>query len=306
MMPLINESGASLPAWCLMANHCHLLVRTGLVPLSRLMNRLLGGYARRFNLHHARVGYLFQGRFKSTVVEDDPYLLELVRYIHLNPLRARIIPDLDALDRYPWSGHAVLMGARAYAAQDCLAVLGLFGTDRASARRAYRAFVGDGLNQGTGVALEGGGLYRQGGVWRATASLRRGRDQWTANERVLGSSEFMQKMLREIEARQASVTRGGVSIAVERACNELSRAFDVPAHLIASRSCLPAAVAARRILCWVAVTRLGLVPAQVARALHVSPPTVQRSVERAPSCAVHWALDLSAIADRVTQSLGLA
>ena len=141
LAPLVKGSRASLPAWCLMSNHIHLLLRTGSLPLSSLMNRLLGGYARGFNRRYRRVGYLFQGRFKSTVVEDDPYLLELVRYIHLNPLRARIVSNLDALDQYPWSGHAVLMGARQYVAQDTGAVLGLFGTEPARARPAYRAFV---------------------------------------------------------------------------------------------------------------------------------------------------------------------
>jgi putative transposase len=141
LAPLVLGSRASLAAWCVMGNHLHLLLRTGAMPLSHLMNRLLGGYARRFNMRHQRVGHLFQGRFKSTVVEDDPYLLELVRYIHLNPLRARIVPDLDTLAHYPWSGHAVLMGTREYSAQDTRAVLGLFASEPAPARRAYRAFV---------------------------------------------------------------------------------------------------------------------------------------------------------------------
>ena len=97
-------------AWALLTNHLHLLVRTAGVPLSRSMQRLLGGYASAFNARHDRVGYLFQNRFKSIVAEEEPYFLELLRYIHLNPVRAHLVADLDALDRYPWTGHAALLG----------------------------------------------------------------------------------------------------------------------------------------------------------------------------------------------------
>ena len=76
------------------------------------MRRLLTGYAIHFNLRHRRSGHLFQDRYKSIVCEEDPYLLELVRYIHLNPVRAGLVKDVGGLDRYPWSGHSVLLGKR--------------------------------------------------------------------------------------------------------------------------------------------------------------------------------------------------
>src|SRR5512142_1383876 len=74
------------------------------------MRRLLTGYAVAFNLRHGRTGHLFQNRYKSIVCEEDPYLLELVRYIHLNPLRSRVVRTLEELDMYRWSGHSVLVG----------------------------------------------------------------------------------------------------------------------------------------------------------------------------------------------------
>ena len=95
-------------AWALLPNHAHLLVRTGQRPLARSMRSLLTGYAGTFNRRHHRVGHLFQNRYKSVVVEEEAYLVELVRYLHLNPLRAGILRDLRALDRYPWTGHAAL------------------------------------------------------------------------------------------------------------------------------------------------------------------------------------------------------
>jgi REP element-mobilizing transposase RayT len=75
-------------AWALMGSHFHLLVRTGNRPLAKSMRKLLTGYVVNFNRRHKRYGHLFQNRYKSIVCEDDPYLLELTRYIHLNPVRA--------------------------------------------------------------------------------------------------------------------------------------------------------------------------------------------------------------------------
>jgi len=76
------------------------------------MRRLMTGYAVTLNKHHKRSGHLFQNRYKSIVCEEDPYLLELIRYIHLNPLRAGLVKDLKELDKYPWSGHSTILGRR--------------------------------------------------------------------------------------------------------------------------------------------------------------------------------------------------
>ena len=106
---LCEEGALIVYAWTLMFNHFHILVRTGNQPLSKSMRRLLTGYVINFNLRHKRYGHLFQNRYKSIVCEDDPYLLELTRYIHLNPLRAGIVKDMIALSHYPWTGHSVLI-----------------------------------------------------------------------------------------------------------------------------------------------------------------------------------------------------
>ena len=91
-------------AWALLPNHAHLLVRTGTRPLARSMRSLLTGYAGAFNRRHHRVGHLFQNRYKSIVVEEEPYLLELVRYLHLNPLRAKVVPDAPRPRPLPLDG----------------------------------------------------------------------------------------------------------------------------------------------------------------------------------------------------------
>jgi putative transposase len=90
----------------------HLLLKTGDVPVSSVMQRLLTGYVVTYNRRHRRVGHLFQNRYKSILCQEEPYLLELVRYIHLNPLRAKLVSKYKALARYPYSGHGVILGRR--------------------------------------------------------------------------------------------------------------------------------------------------------------------------------------------------
>jgi len=107
---ILEETQTQCYAWTLIPNHFHLLLRTGTVPLSKIMRRLMTSHAVRFNKRHKRSGYLFQNRFKSVVCEQDPYLLELIRYIHLNPMRAGLVKALEELDHYPWSGHSVILG----------------------------------------------------------------------------------------------------------------------------------------------------------------------------------------------------
>lgn len=94
-------------AYCLMDNHYHLLIETPEGNLSRGMRQLNGVYTQRFNRRHKRVGHLFQGRFKAIVVERDSYLLELCRYVVLNPVRARMVKHIE---HYPWSSYPATMG----------------------------------------------------------------------------------------------------------------------------------------------------------------------------------------------------
>ena len=107
---ILEETQTQCYAWSLIPNHFHLLLRTGPTPLKKVMGRLMTGYAVTFNKRHNRSGHLFQNRYKSVICEEDPYLLELIRYIHLNPLRAGLVKDLKELDKYPWTGHSTILG----------------------------------------------------------------------------------------------------------------------------------------------------------------------------------------------------
>jgi REP element-mobilizing transposase RayT len=95
-----QETRTRVLAWVLMRNHVHLLLFSGPPGISRFMRRILTGYAQGYNRRHGRSGHLFQNRYKSIVCEEDTYLLELVRYIHLNPFRASVVKSLKELDRY--------------------------------------------------------------------------------------------------------------------------------------------------------------------------------------------------------------
>ncbi len=122
----------------------HLLLKKGTVSITTVMRKLLTGYAVTFNRRHRRVGHLFQNRYKSILCQEDSYLLELVRYIHLNPLRAGLVGSMKQLDRFTYSGHSCLMGQRKNDWQDTDLVLKLFGK-RVSSARKHREFVEKGI-----------------------------------------------------------------------------------------------------------------------------------------------------------------
>jgi len=141
---VFQECGTRCYAWALMPNHAHLVVRTGHRPLPHAMARILTGYAGYFNTRYVRAGHLFQNRYKSVPVLDDAYLLVVIRYVHRNPLEAGLVRDGAALRRFPWTGHAVLMGARTAVFQDVAFVLDRFGDSTARARARLRAWTEDG------------------------------------------------------------------------------------------------------------------------------------------------------------------
>jgi REP element-mobilizing transposase RayT len=127
---ILIDSSTPCYGWALIPNHFHLLLRTGRVPISIVMRRLLTGYAVSFNRRHRRYGHLFQNRFKSILCQEDRYLKELVGYVHLNPLRARIVTELKELSNYPYCGHSAILGKRTRDFQDVDYVLRLFGVRR--------------------------------------------------------------------------------------------------------------------------------------------------------------------------------
>lgn len=132
-------------AYCLMDNHYHLLIETPEANLSIGMRQLNGVYTQLYNRRHRRPGHIFQGRYKAILVDKDNYLLELCRYVVLNPVRARLV---ELPERWKWSSYAATAGLKKvpeYLSVDW--ILGVFGTNRGIAQRHYRKFVKEGINR---------------------------------------------------------------------------------------------------------------------------------------------------------------
>lgn len=144
----LEHHGMAVYAYCLMPNHIHILVeQVADDPLSRYMQRLQSTYTSYFNRKHKKVGHLFQGRYKAILVDRDAYLLELIRYIHLNPIRAKLEEKVGV---YPWSGHAQYLGTdkgNTVRIQTAM-VLPMFGKENKEARKSYQKFVWEGMAQG--------------------------------------------------------------------------------------------------------------------------------------------------------------
>jgi REP element-mobilizing transposase RayT len=290
-------------AWALIPNHFHALLRTGATPLSKVMRRLMTGYAVTFNKRHKRSGHLFQNRYKSIVCEEDPYLLELLRYIHVNPLRAGLVKDLKGLDNHPWTGHSVLLGKRknplipkppdqarnkwairnrqsemSLAERTTQDVLLHFGESVNIARREYREFVEKGIDQGRRPELQGGGLVRSAGGDKRGLLGRKKEEREKGDERILGSGDFvadaLQKAGKSFEAKQSR--RPPLKALIDIA----SEAFGVSAKQLKSGSRRRAMVQARSVVAYVAVRRYGYKGFEVAEALASSSPSVSRNIEK--------------------------
>jgi putative transposase len=268
-------------AWALMTNHAHILLRSGAAGLSSYMRKLLTFYAGFYNRRHRRHGHLFQNRYKSIIVQEDTYFKELVRYIHLNPLRAGMVDALAKLDAYSWSGHSAIMGRSKYGWQDCDDVLKWFGRKAKQARQSYRGFVEQGIGLGSQPHLVGGGLVRSVGGWSQVKALRRIGGQEKSDERILGSGDFVEQILSETDLaekyRLANLDRKkAASRMIQSCCKEAD--INGQALLGGSRNRQVSKV--RRELSHKLTKELGLSYAETARLLGVSTSAVSRIITR--------------------------
>jgi putative transposase len=264
-------------AWALMPNHFHLLVRTGHCPLSQSMRKLLTGYVVNFNRRHQRYGHLFQNRYKSIICEEEPYLLELTRYIHLNPVRGGLVQRLSELRRYPWAGHSAIMGVAQRTWQDTAAVLSYFGRKRREAIGQYEAFVGEGVAQGRRPELVGGGLIRSQGGWSQVLPLRRKGMRIASDERILGSGDFIEQLRSDAASRERETLRlAQKRVALATLAGEITAGAGVTESALRFGSRMRDVVRARRLFCQVAVKGMGYSGAAVARYLGVTTSSVNR------------------------------
>ena len=197
MAKVAVESETPIYAWALLPNHAHVLMRSGPLGIAKFMRRLLTGYAVYYNRRHERQGYLFQNRYKSILCDEEVYFKELIRYVHLNPLRAGLVDDLAGLDHYPWCGHAFVVNGAEHPWHNVSFVLSRFGEKSREAIRKYQEFLEGGIRE------EATGKKRQ---WQSDWSLLEwlkglriagDRDEPDRDGRVLGGEKFVSGLTRE-------------------------------------------------------------------------------------------------------------
>jgi putative transposase len=274
---LCRENYFAVYAWALMSNHFHLLIRTKKRPLSDGMRKLLTGYVINFNRRHKRAGHLFQNRYKSIICEEEPYLLELTRYIHLNPLRKKIIPGMEGLKKYSWTGHSAIMGEIRREWQDCDTILSYFSPKKKRAVLLYEQFLAEGISLGKRPELVGGGLIKSLGGWSAVLSLRRKETPAASDERVLGSSEFVLDLISEAEQKAKDTLR----LSVQRKdlmelAKEFSKQEGITEEELRSGGRRRRISKARKLFCRTAVGEMRYPGAEVARFLGVTTSAVCR------------------------------
>ncbi len=279
---LLPETKTICYAWVFIPNHAHFLFRSGPLGIAALMKRLLTGYAVFFNHRHHRSGRLFQNRYKSIICQEDTYFKELVRYIHLNPMRARIIPPSD-FNSYPYSGHSAIMGIRQRTWQDTSSVLHAFGNTPAMGRNKYAAFVKAGLDQGKRQDLAGGGLIRSYKGWMG---IRNEKQLLKGDERILGDSDFVSTILTEanevFERRFAMKQKGyTLDILAER----IAAFYSVNPEDILTKGQRKVYVEARDVLCHIAVHDLGISVTDLARRFHMASSSISYAVLRGKKIA---------------------
>ncbi|UCH23887.1 MAG: transposase [Deltaproteobacteria bacterium] len=290
---IITDTETFCFAWTLIPNHLHLVLRTGKTSISTVMSRLLTGHAVYYNRRHRRHGQLYQNRFKSILCQEDTYLLELVRYSHLNSMRAKLVKDLKELDKYPYSGHSAIMAKKQRNFQDVEYVLRFFGKKVIAARRAYRRFVNKGITQGRRPDLVGGGLVRSAGGWSALIAMRRDQVRMKGDERILGDGEFTQSVLdlakERVEQRYRLKAQG---YNLDKVTLRVANVLGMEPSQIWAPGKNPKTVKARSLLCYWAVRQLGFSATELSKRLGISQPSVSISVKRGETIAKAERLNL--------------
>ncbi|MEQ8407550.1 MAG: transposase [Gammaproteobacteria bacterium] len=278
---LLRRTDSCCLAWALMSNHYHFLVKTGHTPLKKLMAPVLGGFAGAYNRRHDRCGYVFQNRFTSILCEEQGYLLELIRYIHLNPVRAGLVEDLESLGYYPWTGHAGLLGRYRQDWHSTDLTLTYFNPSRRTATGKYMRFMQAGVDSTSAIDLSGGGLVRSYGGWEAIARLRQEHKIRIGDERILGASDFVEKMLQEdeigVESRSRLLRKGWD---LERLISVICNTLNIEQADLLKKARANKLAEAKAVICYWGNDKLGVTTKEIANRLGISQPAVSKWIEK--------------------------
>jgi hypothetical protein len=207
--------------------------------------------------------------------------MELVRYIHLNPLRAGIVKELKVLATYPYCGHGALVGKTEHGFQDVDYILNLFGGKIAEARRLYLEFVKKGVAAGRRPDLTGGGLVRSAGGWSALRAMRQGESRMKGDERILGQGDFVETVLkaaREYLDRKSMILAQGYDF--EWLVNRVAGLFGLNSKELLRGAKQRTAVNARSVLGYWGTRVLGMSAVGISKKLNIASSTASESVTR--------------------------
>ena len=278
---LVIELKFSVYAWVIMPNHFHLLIRTGPEPISHLMHRLLTGFAVSYNRRHDRTGHVFQGRFKSILVQEENYFLKLINYIHLNPLKANLVNSLEELDMYKWSGHPCLIGKTECRWMKRDSVLENFGDIEHCAIKNYQTSLLNDISDLPSSELVCGS-YTLGTNGITSSDQRTGTSHWTGICRVLGDKEFAKRILRRLnDSGSLDVRdRGNIHRKIERLFNRIEAIMGLSRTVICGNSRNSELAEARGAIAWICSQKYGLSYRDISRLLVISRSGVAKAVQR--------------------------
>jgi len=278
---ILKNTSTSCYAWSLLSNHIHLLLRTGDHPIATVMRRLLTGYAVTFNRRYNRHGQLFQNRYKSILCQEDPYFIELVRYIHLNPLRVKIVKNYGGLGRYKYCGHGVILGNKRNDWQDIDYVLVYFSKRRKDAQRQYKEYVSEGIEKGRRPDLVGGGLIRSLGGWSEARKLGKSERRLKGDERILGDSQFVLDTLQVADEKfERKYELKALGYDIDAVGERVGEIFNIDPSEIYSPGKYKRIIKPRSVFCFWAVHELGETATSLSKILGLTQPGVSKSVIR--------------------------
>jgi putative transposase len=263
------------------AKSCAYFIKKRPLWIIKIHEKTVNRIAITYNIRHKRYGHLFQNRFKSIICDEDTYFQELVRYIHLNPLRVDLVKDMAGLDKYPWSGHSSLMGNKKREWQDVDYVLSWFAKTKIAARNKYRRYVGEGLVEGRRDDLVGGGLIRTLGGWSQVLSHRKSNEMIVTDQRILGQGDFVERIVGEADKiirSQLSVSER--QIKAEKQIQKVCKTEGVNIEELKGGSRRAHISRLRNLLVVELISAYGLSLAEAARQLGVSTPAVSKIITR--------------------------
>ena len=277
----VTKAEASVYAWVLMDTHVHILFKSGKLGISAVMRKLLTWYAQYFNRRHNRSGHLFENRYKSILCDEDNYLLALVRYIHLNPVRANIVTTMEQLNEYKWSGHRLIMEDASCPWMDTSYIMSQFAGSLRKGKAAYQLFVREGLNMGHVPELTGGGLVRSRGGWSQVLAMRGRGEKEEYDERILGGGDFVNTVLSDAEARQLRQLKHRTGDrTIEKIIEEECQQRQISRQELKVGARRREVSDTRAMIAWRSREELGLSSAEIARYLGVNTSCIVRSIDR--------------------------